>query len=95
MAQQPMKKAELVSAIADRAGVSAKDAGGVLNALTDVITETVAGGGAVAIPGVGKLAARDRAARTVRNPQTGETMEKAADRAPRMTFAKALKDACN
>ncbi|MCE2523493.1 MAG: HU family DNA-binding protein [Rhodobacteraceae bacterium] len=95
MTQQPMKKADLVAAIAGRAGVTVKDAGGVLNALTDIITETVANGDAVAIPGIGKFSSKERAARTVRNPQTGQTMEKAADRAPRMTFAKALKDACN
>ncbi len=95
MAQQPMKKAELVAAIAERAGVTAKDANGVVNALADIITESVAKGGAVAIPGVGKFSSKERAARKVRNPQTGVEMQKPADRAPRMTFAKALKDACN
>ncbi len=95
MAQQPMKKADLVSAIANRASVTQRDADAVLNALSDVILEKVPAGEAITLQGIGKISSRDRAARKVRNPRTGDVIEKAADRTPRMTFSKTLKDACN
>ena len=95
MAQQPMKKADLVATLAERSGVTTMEANSVLNALTDVITEKVVEGGAVMLPGVGKISSRERAARTVRNPQTGESIQKDADRVPRMTFSKPIKDACS
>ena len=50
MAQQPMKKADLVATIAERAGCTVKDANASLNALADVITETVTGGGPFPFP---------------------------------------------
>lgn len=95
MATKPLTKGELVTALANEAEVTIKDANAVVTALTNVITTTVCDGGAVALPGIGKIEIRDRAARSVRNPQTGNIIEKPADRAPRMVFAKALKTACN
>ena len=95
MATKAMTRAELASNVASEAGVSVKDANAAISALSAVITATVAGGGAVTLPGIGKIESRERAARNVRNPQTGETIRKPADRAPRMVFAKALKTACN
>ncbi|MCY3879701.1 MAG: HU family DNA-binding protein [Rhodobacteraceae bacterium] len=95
MAQTALTKAELTASVAQESGTTLKDTNAVLNALTSVITETVGNGGAVSLPGVGKISSRARAARKVRNPQTGAVIEKAADNAPRMTFAKALKEACN
>ncbi len=94
MAQQSIRKSDLVARLTERADVTAKDANNVLDALSETIIETVAGGDAVTIPGVGKLSSRDRAARTFRNPRTGETVQKDADRVPRMTFSKTIKDAC-
>ena len=51
--------------------------------------------GGVAIPEVGKIRCRDQAARTVHKPSTGAEIEKGADRAVKMTFAKAIKDEVN
>ena len=95
MATKPMTKAQLVSALADKTGADKKAVGGMLDALTDVVTETVAGGGAVTLPGLGKFVCRDRPERMVRNPATGEQMKKEADRVAKVSIAKALKDAVN
>ena len=95
MAQRSMTKAELVSALAEQTDCSPKHTKQVLDALAKVVTETIASGDAITIPGVGKVSTRERAARTIRNPRTGEPMDKPADRALKMTFTKALKDACN
>lgn len=95
MATKPLTKAELNSKVADAADVSVKDTNAVLSALSEVIIEQVSSGGAITLIGIGKIESRARAARTVRNPQTGESIHKTADRTPRMVFAKALKTACN
>ena len=95
MSQRAMSRAELVASVAAQSGVTQKDTNAVLTGLISVITETVSAGGSVALPGVGKISSRERAARTLRNPRTGEAVSKPADRAPKMTFAKALKTACN
>ena len=95
MATKPMTKAQLVAALADATGMDKKSAGGAIDALTDIITKEVAGGGAVTLPGVGKIYCRERPARMVRNPATGEQMAKEADKVVKMTIAKALKDSVN
>ncbi|CAG0910894.1 unnamed protein product [Cyprideis torosa] len=93
MSGKQLKKSELVAAIAEASGADKKTANNVVDALVNVITSEVAAGNAVVLPGVGKFQAKDRPARTVRNPSTGESMEKAADKTVRVTVAKALKDA--
>lgn len=95
MAVKAMNRAELNEKVAKEAEISIKDANITISALISVITDTVGSGGAVALPGIGKIECRDRAARDVRNPQTGDVIHKPADRTPRMVFAKALKEACN
>lgn len=95
MAVKPMTKAQLVTALADKTGADKKSVGGMLDALTEVVTGEVAGGGAVTLPGLGKFVCRDRPERMVRNPATGEQMKKPADRMAKVTIAKALKDAVN
>lgn len=95
MTQKPMTKTQLVAALAETAAVDKKTANSVLDALSDIVTNTVAGGGAVTVPGVGKVACRARPERTVRNPATGEQLVKPADRAVKVTIAKSLKDAVN
>ena len=64
-------------------------------ALTQVVTNEVAQGGAVTLPGLGKFACRSRPERLVRNPSTGEQMKKPADRVAKVTIAKQLKDVIN
>ena len=92
---KPMTKTQLVAAIADKMGSDKKSAAAALDALTSIITEEVSGGGAVTLPGVGKIYCRERPARMVRNPATGEQFQKDADKVVKMTIAKALKDSVN
>ncbi len=92
---KPLTKTQLVAALADEMGVDKKAATGALEAVVAVITREVAGGGAVTLPGVGKIYCRERPARMVRNPATGEQIHKDADKVVKMTIAKALKDSVN
>ena len=90
-----MNKTELIAAMADQAGVSKKDAEKVLKAFTDVVAEELKNGGKVQLVGFGTFEVSERAARTGRNPQTGEEMTIAASKAPKFKAGKALKDSVN
>ena len=92
---KPMTKTQLVAALADAMGGDKKSASAALDAVVNVITKEVSGGGAVTLPGVGKIYCRERPARMVRNPATGEQIHKEADKVVKMTIAKALKDSVN
>ncbi|MEM8774579.1 MAG: HU family DNA-binding protein [Pseudomonadota bacterium] len=92
---KPMTKTQLVAALADEMGSDKKSANGALDAVISVITREVSGGGAVTLPGVGKIYCRERPARMVRNPATGEMLSKPADKVVKMTIAKALKESVN
>ena len=92
---KPMTKTQLVAALAEKMDADKKTAGAALDALTDLITAEVSGGGAVTLPGVGKIYCRERPERMVRNPATGEQYKKEADKQVKMTSAKALKDSVN
>jgi DNA-binding protein HU-beta len=94
MANQ-MTRAQLVAAIAAQTGSDRKSAGAALDALADIVTREVAAGGAVNLPGIGKVYCRERPARQVRNPGTGEMVAKPADKAVKITVAKTLKDSIN
>ncbi len=95
MAQKPMTKTKLVAALADEMGSDKKTAAAALDAVTAVVTKEVAGGGAVTLPGIGKVYCRARPERMVRNPATGEQIKKPADKVVKVTIAKALKDSVN
>ena len=95
MATKPMTKTQLVAALAEEMGSDKKTAGAALDAITSVITKEVSGGGAVTLPGVGKVYCRERPARMVRNPATNEQIHKDADKVVKVTIAKALKDSVN
>lgn len=95
MANKPMTKAQLVAALADKMGADKKTAGAAIDALSDIITAEVSKGGSVTIPNVGKVSCRARPARMVRNPATGEQIQKPADKVVKMSVAKALKDSVN
>lgn len=95
MATKPMTKAQLVAALAEETGMDKKSAGGALDALTAIITREVSGGGAVTIPGVGKVYCRERPERMVRVPGTDRTVRKEADKAVKVTISKSLKDSVN
>lgn len=88
-----MNKKELVSAIAEKAEIKKVEAEEVVNAIVETISGALANGEEVAIYGLGKFEVRERAARSGRNPQTGETIQIAASKSPAFKAAKALKDA--
>jgi nucleoid DNA-binding protein len=90
-----MNKAELVQHLAETADVAKNQAESVLNALVATVHDTVAAGGELQIADLGKFSVSGRAARTGRNPQTGESIKIAARNAPKFAPAKALKDAAN
>ena len=92
---KPMTKTQLVAAVAEAMGGEKKAAGAAIDAIVAVITKEVADGGAVTLPGVGKIYCRERPERMVRNPATGETQKKASDKVVKVTIAKALKDSVN
>ncbi len=92
---KPMTKTQLVAALAEEMGTDKKSANAALEAITNLITREVSAGGAVTLPGVGKIYCRERPERQVRNPATGETFTKEADQGVKMTIAKALKDSVN
>ena len=92
---KPMTKTQLVAALAGEMGADKKSASGALDAMCNLITREVSGGGAVTLPGVGKISCRERPERMVRNPATGEQFKKEADKVVKMTIAKALKDSVN
>ena len=88
-----MNKTELISSVAKTAGVSKKDTEQVLNAFFSTVQETLKQNDKVQLPGFGTFEVRERAARTGRNPHTGETIEIAAAKVPAFTPGKGLKDA--
>ena len=92
---KPMTKTQLVAALAEEMGADKKTASTALDAVVSVITKEVAEGGAVTLPGVGKIYCRERPERMVRNPATGEQIKKEADKVVKVTIAKALKDSVN
>ena len=90
-----MTKIELVAAMAEKAGLTKKDAEAALKAFTDVVADELKKGEKVALVGFGTFEVSERAAREGRNPQTGETIQIAASKAPKFKAGKALKDAVN
>lgn len=90
-----MNKTELITAIAESAEISKKDAEKAMKAFSDVVTEQLKKGDKVQLVGFGTFEVSERAAREGRNPQTGKTMKIAACKAPKFKAGKALKDAVN
>ena len=90
-----MNKADLVAAMAEKAGVSKKDAEASLKAFTDVVAEELKKGEKIQLVGFGTFEVSERAAREGRNPRTGETMVIEASKTPKFKAGKALKDMVN
>ena len=90
-----MNKAELIDAVASSADLSKSSATQAVDAVVDTITESLRSGDSVTLVGFGTFEVRDRAARTGRNPQTGEEIQIKASKAPAFKAGKALKDAVN
>ena len=90
-----MTKAELVQFIAESADLTKADAARALDAVVNGITEGLKEKGKVTLVGFGTFTAKEREARTGRNPQTGETVEIAARVAPGFKAGNKLKEALN
>ena len=90
-----MNKSELIDAIAASADIPKAAAGRALDATMAAVTETLTKGESVALVGFGTFSVKERAARTGRNPQTGEPIEIKAATLPTFKPGKALKDAVN
>lgn len=90
-----MNKSELVEAVAAATDSGKSSAAASVEAVLDSITSALRQGDKVALTGFGTFEVRNRAARTARNPQTGETIQVKASKAPAFKAGKALKDAVN
>lgn len=88
-----MNKSELVAAVAEKAGLSKKDADKAVAAFIDSVVETLKSGDKVQLVGFGNFEVRERAARTGINPLTKQTIEIAASKSPVFKAGKAFKDA--
>jgi DNA-binding protein HU-beta len=86
-------KQEFVDAVADRAGMSKRDAGEAVDAMLDTITDALKKRDAITFTGFGKFSTSDRAARQGVNPRTGERVQIAATTVPKFTAGSALKSA--
>ena len=87
-----MNKLELIAVVAERSGISKKDAERVLNAAIDTISATVAKGERVQLSGFGTFETKERSPRMGRNPHTKESIEIPATRVPTFKPSKNLKD---
>ncbi|MEZ8613921.1 HU family DNA-binding protein [Vibrio sp. 10N.222.51.C8] len=90
-----MNKSQLVEHIATSADISKDQAGTALNALVEGISTSLANGDDVSILGFGSFKVNSRAARTGRNPRTGEEIQIAPSKTPAFKAGKALKETCN
>ncbi len=88
-----MNKAELISAVAEKAGLSKKDTEKVINATFETITEELVAGEKVALVGFGGFDVKTRSERIGRNPKTKEEITIPASRVPQFKAGKALKEA--
>lgn len=90
-----MNKSELIEETAASSGLSKSDVTKALDSILESISGAVQRGDRVSLSGFGTFERRERAARTGRNPQTGEELQVAASKAPAFKPAKAFKDAVN
>lgn len=90
-----MNKGDLIEVVADDAGLSKADATRAVDAVLAAVTKALRTGKQVSLVGFGTFAVKKRAARTGRNPRTGETIQINASKVPGFKAGKALKDAVN
>ena len=90
-----MNKTELVANVAEKAGLTKKDAEKALGAVIESIEEALVEGDKIQLIGFGTFEVKDRAARTGRNPQTGKEINIPASNTPVFKAGKALKDSVN
>lgn len=90
-----VNKSQLIDKIAEGADISKAAAGRALDSFVDAVGAALNEGEQVALVGFGTFSVRERAARSGRNPQTGETIEISAAKVPAFKPGKALKDSVN
>ncbi|NYS60868.1 HU family DNA-binding protein [Vreelandella salicampi] len=90
-----MNKSELIEAIAASADIPKAAATRALDAMVESVTDSLKKGESVSLVGFGTFSIKERAARTGRNPQTGQPIEIKAAKVPNFKAGKALKDAVN
>ena len=90
-----MNKADFVGAVSEAAGLTKADAGKAVEGFIEVVKKALKKGDTVALVGFGTFVVRKRAARTGRNPQTGQQIKIKASKNPSFKAGKALKDAIN
>ncbi len=90
-----MNKAKLIDAVASAANLSRADAGRAVDAVVASVASALSDGEQVSVVGFGTFSVKHRAARSGRNPRTGETIQIAASNVPGFKAGKALRDAVN
>jgi DNA-binding protein HU-beta len=90
-----MNKTELIAAVAEKAGMSKKDADTAVNAMIDTIVNTVANEEKVQIVGFGTFEIRNRSERQGRDPRTNSPITIPASKVPAFKAGKAFKDAAS
>ena len=90
-----LTKDQLISEIAESTEVTKTTARAMLDQLAQIVQDALENDGETTLPGVGKLKAAERSARTGRNPQTGKTIEIPAKKVVKLVAAKALVDSLN
>ena len=90
-----MNKSELIEAIAASADIPKAAASRALDAMVETVAESLKKGESVSLVGFGTFAVKERAARTGRNPQTGQPIQISAAKVPSFKAGKALKDSVN
>lgn len=91
--ERTLNKSELVDAVAAKAGLTKSQASDAIDAVVGAVQETLKGGGQVSLVGFGVFLTGERAARTGRNPRTGEEIQIPAARLPRFKPGKGFRDA--
>lgn len=90
-----MNKADFIGAVAAESELSKADAGRAVDAIIEVVKKALKKGDTISLVGFGTFTVRKRAARTGRNPRSGETIKIKASKNPSFKAGKALKDAVN
>jgi DNA-binding protein HU-beta len=88
-----LTKQEFIAKVADRSGLSNRDAAKAVDAFMETVTDTLKGGDSINFTGFGKFSAAARAARQGVNPRTGERVQIAATTVPKFTAGSQLKQA--
>jgi DNA-binding protein HU-beta len=92
---EKMTKAEFITLVADKSGLSKKDAGVAVDAFTDSLTELAKNGDKITFPGFGTFEVKERAGRKGRNPQTGEEIDIAPSKSLHYKQGSHLKELIN